>query len=317
MPGPGTGTLMGVTSYIRDVLRAGVPFSRPRPRAKRPHRAGPRTKWGAAQAGLKLGRAVDRAFVDLVRRNTGAETNTVAMKRALAVMAALRKHGLAPVAAQVAVDMPLLGLKTTLDAVFKDARNNVVVVELKTTTASSAEHAAAYHTPCTNRPVLRRGGANTEHTAHMLQTAFGVIAHPKAKRGVVVVSCTDGALVYDTVPKKCYEMHVFQAKAPPANAAAAAAPQLGAWARVPKWPGAPAEAALARVRTAVTATALNGRVALLSNGGAAVAARTPAAAVSKRFRAACKAAYAEADRHTKLYVVCPQRGRFVAYKFQL
>ena len=317
---------MGVTSYIRDVLRGGVAFSRPRPRARTPGRrrrrpAPPKSKWDAAQLGLKLGRAVDRAFGELVRRSPAAAnaSATAAGRRALAVMAALRQRGLAPEAAQVQVDMPLLGLRTTIDAVFRDGRRKVVVVELKATTATAAEHEAVYRNPCKNRPVLARGGPNTEHNAHMLQCAFGVIAHPNAARGLVVVSCADGALVYDDVPQRCYEMHVFEAargRAVPAVPAVPAAPAApAAWSRVEKWPGAPAEAALRRLKATVTAFALNGRVALLSNGGAAVVARGAANAVSKRYRAACKAAYAEAGRHSKLYVLCPQRGRFVAYKF--
>ena len=161
-----------------------------------------------------------------------------------------------------------------------------------------------------------RGGPNTEHNAHMLQCAFGVIAHPTplaaswSSRAPTAPSCTT------TCPSgatRCTSSRPRGAGGPAVRRSGGPGGARG-MEQGRKVAGGPANAALRRFKATVTAFAQRqGRAAQQRRRRRG---RPGAAnAVSKRYRAACKAAYAEAGRHSKLYVLCPQRGCFVAYKF--
>ena len=114
------------------------------------------------------------------------------------VLAALRRHGIRPVRAQLGAAMPDLFLKTNVDAVGVRATadgEEVVAIELKTTQHKlDAHRAELYDQACSRQPVLANGMPNSERTHHNLQIGFGVLCLKAALgrrfpvRGVVVMS---------------------------------------------------------------------------------------------------------------------------------
>lgn len=242
-------------------------------------------------AGVTLGRQVDRLFKQWCDTGAVGTGRPAATSRLRHVIAALTTAGLRPVSSNELVSMN--GLRTHLDGLAVDRAGRKVVIELKSTGATSAQHSVVYRAPCVNRP-MTRFGPNTEELHHRLQTAFGVVAHGAAAYGVTVVACSNKAMLY-TVPKAAFPVHVFRASGggsgPPSaaaglqwpSAAAAAVPggaavrsRCGRWARVTSTGGAavalsappgPAIAAQVAAATALLATRPRPRHLVYPSGG--------------------------------------------------
>ena len=168
---------VGITRYIRDVCRNGVPFSASRVATAR------------GTLGLTLGRQTDhmlRSWVDRKPLGRGQ-----ARKYLDTVAAALQRHKLMPISTQLACGMGKVKTEVDLVCISGDSggkRAGIVLVELKTTRQTLKEAAASYEVPCLRQPRMRHpvGMANTEATAHALQAGFGARAvlrsHPEFGR---------------------------------------------------------------------------------------------------------------------------------------
>ena len=190
---------VGVTRWIRDVSRAGVPFSANRVATARGTR------------GLTLGRQTDHMLRDWVDKRPLARTGQ-ARKYLDSVAATLQRHKLMPVAVQLRCGLG--PIKTEVDLVCvkgNEKRAGVVLVELKTTRQSLAQAASTYSVPCLRLPRMRHpeGHPNTEENAHKLQSGFGaravVASHPELARfpvsaAVLLVTLTGGRLYEVTLP---------------------------------------------------------------------------------------------------------------------
>lgn len=97
---------------------------------------------------------------------------------------------------QVGAEVVALNLRTTIDCVARDRQKRAVVVELKTTQHTMATHHDTYRQTVVKRATLANGLPNCLYHRHQLQAAFGMLA-TGAPRGVVVVVCADGGIVYD------------------------------------------------------------------------------------------------------------------------
>lgn len=188
---------VGITTYIRDTCRGGVPFSASRASNAR------------GKAGLSVGRVTDHMLQKWCRDEpvpTG-----FARRYFNNAVAALHREKLVPVAVQV--PCRLGKLKTELDLVClragKNGKVGIVVIELKTSRQTLAQHTASYKKRCLRKPYLNVGGyENTEEMAHQLQTDFGVKAllnsFPKLGRfhteGAVLYSTETGARIYPVRP---------------------------------------------------------------------------------------------------------------------
>lgn len=77
-----------------------------------------------------------------------------------------------------------------------------MVIELKSTQRTHAEHCSTYKMACRRHPTMLNGMPNSEYTSHQLQTGFGMRAlmkeHAKGHSvaGIVIVSCSDGKAAY-------------------------------------------------------------------------------------------------------------------------
>lgn len=152
---------------------------------------------------LKLGRLVDSAFARRV--NEKVQSNVVEHSvRVKKIIAELARRGVHTCTAQVAVGLAHEGIpiRTELDGLGCLLDGEPVVIELKTTTATKKEYAAAYRIPCSKRPRMVSGNMNTLAERHMLQLGFGALCI-KTTKGVVVVSCADGALSFALDPAFC------------------------------------------------------------------------------------------------------------------
>jgi hypothetical protein len=179
---------VGVTTWIKGHVLKGVAFTRRKTSGQ-----------GDKHLGQHLGRQVDSIFKTYCKSGTMGRGRHAALSRANFAVRALRAAGLTPSEANVFVKMG--GIKTHLDGVATDSAGRKVVIELKSTQATAANHVAVYDTACTAQP-LTVYGPNTERLHHRLQTIFGVRALG-AHRGVTVVACADKAIVYavdDTFP---------------------------------------------------------------------------------------------------------------------
>jgi hypothetical protein len=155
---------------------------------------------GSRACALRLGRAVDRALCKRVQHAVHSNSGLV-RERVKKILGELCLRKVHVIGAQVAVGMADRGvlLRTELDAL--GCMGDVpVVIELKTTSATLAQHKAGYHNTCTRRPTLRSGHPNSTHVRHQLQLAFGALSI-QAKHGLVVVSCADGATSYALDPQ--------------------------------------------------------------------------------------------------------------------
>ena len=172
---------IGITSWIKGSFLRGVAFKRKTTRTGH-------TKHG----GQELGRRVDQFFKQWCttrKMPAGQHAAAIRMRHVASAMAAAR---LQPVRANVFVKQGRL--KTHIDGVATDCSNNDVVIELKSTQATAAEHIARYNTPCSNKP-MTPVGPNTEALHHRLQAAFGMRALG-VNHGVVIVACADRAIIY-------------------------------------------------------------------------------------------------------------------------
>lgn len=188
---------VGITRWIKDVSRGGVPFSANRAATARGSR------------GLTLGRQTDHMLRDWVERRPLGKGQ--ARKYLDSVATALQKHKLMPVAVQLQCGLPQI--KTEVDLVCVKAnekRAGIVFVELKTTRQTLQQAASTYSVPCLRLPRMRHpeGHPNTEENAHKLQAAFGARAalatHPELRRfptsaAVLLVSLT-GSRFYTVDP---------------------------------------------------------------------------------------------------------------------
>jgi hypothetical protein len=272
--------MIGITTWIKtDVLR-GTRFRRPSTR-----------RGGNALAGVSLGRQVDRLFkhwCETGKIGTGRPAATSRLRHVIAAMAAAK---LRPVAANKFVT--LNGIRTHLDGVAVDRAGRTVVVELKSTQSTSAQHSVAYRSPCANRPATRFG-ANTEELHHQLQTAFGVAAHGSAAYGIIVVACSNKAMLYTVLPK-AFPARVFR---------------IAAGAPTPSPPGTPwPAAAVAGVVGRAAIRSSCGRYATVTaTGGAAVALKAPPGRASASEVAAAVSLLSTRPRPRHL--VYPEGGRW-------
>lgn len=179
---------VGVTTWIKTTVCRGVPFTR----------AGC-VGMGKPAAGATLGRKVDAGFKTLCK--TGSmprDCSHWVLKRLTAIRETLQKVGVSLVDANRFVKLG--SLKTHIDGIGKLHDGTPVVLELKCTQASIKNHRNAYDVPCSVLPTIQIGGQtapNTERMHHQLQVTFGMCAFDaKCRHGFVVVSASDGAIVY-------------------------------------------------------------------------------------------------------------------------
>lgn len=180
---------IGITTFIDKVLSAGT----------RPVSGGFCGR-GFAKAGLALGREVDMAVRRVVQGRSALDTTRKPHQMAKEFFRVMKAAQLTITKVQVPARVVALNLRTTIDCMAEDSKGRAVVVELKTTQHTMATHAAAYQQPVPKRPKLSNGVANSLHCRHQLQAAFGMLA-TKAPRGVVVVVCADGGIMYSVDPK--------------------------------------------------------------------------------------------------------------------
>jgi hypothetical protein len=176
---------VGITTYIVRGLSGNQTFS--------PRYTG---GTGSRACALRLGRTVDRALaarvVHAVHSNSALVRDRV--KKILIELCVREIH---VIGAQVAVGMADRGVRvrTELDALGCIRGDVPVAIELKTTGATVAQHRAGYYHTCTRRPTLSSGHANSTYVRHQIQVGFGALSIG-ATHGVVVVSCSDGAVSY-------------------------------------------------------------------------------------------------------------------------
>lgn len=261
---------VGITTYIKARLCHNTEFTRPM-----------RKGCKSSRTGLTLGRAVDRAFSARVRgtRSTAQQARVAAIFKALRAAKITVTGTQTPAAAH--------GISTLADGVGL-FRGSGVAIELKCTTATLAAHRDLYHVACRACPTMKAGGQsepNTEYVRHQLQVGFAANALGWT-RGIVVVSCTDGVALYWLKP--CYA-------ATPWFTLTGAIPATNKRAPCPAivWPVATAPLPTLRVE---------GKVALLKNGGAAVAVRKRPSTLRKAQQRVLAALFATYPApHTLIY----------------
>ena len=197
----GLGASVGITTFIKKELRKGRVFSRSNPYTK------PK-KW-EAQAGQHLGRKVDaevRGRIEPDHRPEKPSSNAV-NKRADDIMNLMKRKGLRPLKTQVLVHSAKLKIKAFIDIVAINSKNEVVVIELKSTRTSMGEHRALYQkdTDKHNR-TMRNHIEDTEEHHHFLQAGFGALGLQHTYTCIssmslkvsacVLVSCADGARIH-------------------------------------------------------------------------------------------------------------------------
>lgn len=219
----------GITTWIKDSLLKGIPFNRRGCKGM-----------GSPQSGLLKGRKIDSAFKSLCQTGKVAPgTKTWVVRRIEAIQKSLRKANVKVCNANVFVKMG--GLKTHLDGVgIHTPTGEKVVLELKSTQASLANHRAAYDIACSAQPTValgRQQTSNTERLHHAIQLAFGVYGL-KTTRGYVIISASDGAALYAV--NRGIPLHLFTSVSVGANVAKtpgkAEAPGKKTIS-VSKWPG--------------------------------------------------------------------------------
>ena len=161
---------VGITTFLRDTLMRGLPYKVWSKVKKSPRGLQFGKKKDAAKAGLTLGRQTDFAFQRVL---AGKErlTSHPRYKRLNQIFSALKKMGVRAVRAQFPVAVPQFGLKTSLDGIGLTADGHPVVLELKCTQFTLAQHDDRYHRECVGNGMLANGVRNTEHNAHMLQVS--------------------------------------------------------------------------------------------------------------------------------------------------
>ena len=187
----------GITTWIKNTARAGVPFSVSRNQNAR------------GTEGLSIGRVADA----MLRKYCNGDPIPAgfARKHFDNAARALNREKLMPIAAQLAC--ALGPLKTEVDAIClregANGRVGIVVVEFKTSRQTLAQHTASYDKPCLRKPYMDVAGLpNSEQSAHRLQADFGLKAlrhtYPHLQRyymeSIVLYATQTGAKIYPVAP---------------------------------------------------------------------------------------------------------------------
>ena len=191
---------VGITTFIEHKLAAGT----------RPPSGSSRTS--VRKEGLSIGRDTDmlvrRAFAKVTRLSSGVKSH----RRAIEFFRVMAAANMTLSDVQVPTTVASLNLRTTVDCMATDAGNRRVVVELKTTQHTMATHAKWYHETVRKKPNLTNGLPNSLYWRHQLQAGFGMIG-TAAPRGVVVVVCSDGAVLYE-VDQAVLKHELFEGAVP-------------------------------------------------------------------------------------------------------
>lgn len=191
------GSMTGITTFIRDVLRGQTTF--------RVSHSGV-GRYEPRSGGLKVGRETDHLFRRVVLKRERLDISLGGSHvRCRQVFLVLLEAGIRVVSVQDRGHM--FGLSTSVDGVGIDGQGKRVIIELKSTGRTLCEHRILYDRVCSSRPVLSNGLVNSERNAHYLQAGFGCAAI-SGDYSVVVVSCRDGSTVY-RVPKRFSESSLF------------------------------------------------------------------------------------------------------------
>lgn len=188
---------VGVTTFISKSLARGAKFS-----------IGGRL---SSKRGLQIGRAVDM----LVRRaidGTPVRYGAFGAEKARLFFDCLSKRKIRATSAQVTTEMRALNLRAVIDVIGVDSSGNEVVIELKTTQHTVADHARQYYKTCKNCATLTNGLPNCLYWRHQLQCGFSMLSR-STKRGLVVVVCSDGVRAYP-VESVATERNKFQGAMP-------------------------------------------------------------------------------------------------------
>lgn len=197
---------IGITTYIRDTCRNGVPFSATRSSNAR------------GRAGLSIGRVTDHMMQKWC--NNEPISTGYARKYLDNAATALYRERLMPIATQV--PCKLNHLKTEIDLIClrqgKTGNVGIVIVELKTSRQTLAQHKRSYPKRCLRKPFLDVGGyENSEAVAHRIQADFGrkallnTFGHlkPFHTEAAVLYTTETGANIYpvEPLPPAVFDVH--------------------------------------------------------------------------------------------------------------
>ena len=195
---------MGITTFIKQILRNGVKFS---PR---------RQKSNATRAGKALarGRAAHRLIETYCKtgKTPPAYRKDPVSRWTRGVARALVQAKIEPLRCELPCDLGQL--KTNVDmlglGLSASGAPELVCCEFKTTSLKHADHSKCYDAPCTRRAVFGGGFglANTEREAHRVQVAFGIEALKNSypaladlpMRACVVVASDTATVCYTAKP---------------------------------------------------------------------------------------------------------------------
>ena len=188
---------VGVTTFISKTLMCGKRWVPPRSGViAKPKKRGAGRKVDLKRRGLYLGRRLDVALRRYIE--DGVRAPQLSM-----VIARLERLDVRLVASQFRVAHPRLKIKTELDAVgyvVQGACLVPVVIELKNTQMTVAQHSDSYREPSPTNRYLSNGLLNSEKERHHLQAGFGCLGLKLATGmcgyGLVVVNCSDGCVAY-------------------------------------------------------------------------------------------------------------------------
>lgn len=157
--------------------------------------------------GLKLGTIVDAMITSRIRGNMAPKgihkQHTTYFNLFFQLLKDVR---LKPVYAQVLAAQPQLRVRTEIDVVAQTPAGKLVVIEVKCTQFSHAEHTSKYHVVPSGVPKTLKytNLPNTEYNWHALQAAFGALSVAqrlnKPIDTMVAVICRDGAELYMVPP---------------------------------------------------------------------------------------------------------------------
>lgn len=195
---------MGITTFIKQVLRMGVKFS---PR---------RQKGNASRAGKALarGRAAHRLIETYCKtgKTPPAYRKDPVSRWTRGVARALVQAKIEPLCCELPCELGQL--KTNVDmlglGLSASGTPELVCCEFKTTSLKQADHAKCYDAPCARRAVFGGGFGlpNSERSAHRVQVAFGIAALKNTYREIadepmracVVVASDTSTVCYTAKP---------------------------------------------------------------------------------------------------------------------
>ena len=198
---------VGITRFLHTTLRRGRPFRVP---AKTKGGKTPAGKGRtSSERGKEIGRYTDLLFQRVCAGKLKLEPHNPKHKRCHDMFRLLKKQGMVPINTQKTVCLgPEYKLRTQVDGIAMKGQD-LVVLELKTSQFTMAQHRERYHLKAIGAATLANKAPNTEAVAHQLQLAFGVLgfrrlvseALPRVRTtGCVIVSCADGAVSYPLNP---------------------------------------------------------------------------------------------------------------------